>query len=193
MPPERVLPKSLAFLPCGGIRPIRPIFSSHSKHLNPRLWGPRAATVVALRQANPNMVLREIGEQVGLTRERVRQILARAGLPTIGRQPARRLTFFCEVCDGSFTRPASEVASKRRRGVRVRFCSYQCLGRNLGRYGRHAKGPRQTHCKRGHSLDDAFVYYRPTLQRQCRTCHRAYCRQYQRSWVARKRALAGKE
>lgn len=51
---------------------------------DPKQYGSNVAAVAALRHANPKMLLREIGEQVGLTRERVRQILKREGLPTRG-------------------------------------------------------------------------------------------------------------
>ena len=55
--------------------------------------GPKVNPIIALRQANPDMVLREIGEIVGLTRERVRQILKREGLPTSTYRPV--LFCFC--------------------------------------------------------------------------------------------------
>lgn len=47
--------------------------------------GPRvgaAMVVIRLRKRNPCMTLAQIGSRVGRTRERVRQILSRAGLPT---------------------------------------------------------------------------------------------------------------
>ena len=48
----------------------------------PKHWAQRTKDIIALRQANELLTLKEIGDRVGVTHERVRQILKRAGLPT---------------------------------------------------------------------------------------------------------------
>lgn len=75
--------------------------------------GPHVTTILALRQANPKMLLREIGEQVGLSRERVRQILKRVGLPT-----STLGTRTC-VC-------GAPSRHRRKDGIESRYCSTAC-------------------------------------------------------------------
>ncbi len=54
----------------------------------------RASLVRTIRRADPALTLEQIGRKVGLTRERVRQILADAGLPTKN----SRFYHFCVAC-----------------------------------------------------------------------------------------------
>lgn len=52
---------------------------------------PRTGIVIGLRITNPALTLNEIGENVHLSRERVRKILKKAGLPTKRKK-------FCALC-----------------------------------------------------------------------------------------------
>ena len=67
----------------------------------------RPAQIVALKQANPTMLAVDIAKAVGVSRERVRQVLTKAGLPT--HHPLWR----CERC-GLGT---SDRNHSRRRGL----------------------------------------------------------------------------
>lgn len=66
-------------------------------HIQPR--SANDAKVVQLRQANPCASLQQIGSQVGISRERVRQILKRSQQPT--RRYIRRQLYYCLVCGKS--------------------------------------------------------------------------------------------
>ncbi len=70
--------------------------------------------VKAIRTANPCAVLQKIGDKVGLSRERVRQILKSEGLQTIH----YKQTYVCLNCQKEFL-PACYSASKK-------WCSRNC-------------------------------------------------------------------
>ena len=59
-----------------------------------------SADIVAYRQANPCLTLESIGLRFGITRERVRQVLARSGAPTKHR--IIRPTYECQTCHAPF-------------------------------------------------------------------------------------------
>lgn len=121
---------------------------------------PRSADIVAYRQANPTLTLQAIGVRYGVTRERVRQILRRGGLPTrrppppmrfckacslpLNRDAARfcstacwsvslRITLTCEECGTLFKRRAADHAYRLRCGQRHIWCGKRCSGLWLGR------------------------------------------------------------
>jgi hypothetical protein len=77
--------------------------------------------VLALRAVNPCATMTEIGLAVGLSRERVRQILKRGGVRTasVGSDGAPRM-YRCQEC-------GSEFQSQARPRV---FCSKQCRRNN---------------------------------------------------------------
>ena len=70
-------------------------------------------SVFTLREDHPDWTLDAIGKEVGVTRERVRQILKKKGMPT----KSKRIPKLCSVC-----------------GVRVeasrKFCSPECRRKN---------------------------------------------------------------
>ena len=103
----------------------------------------RARVVEAMRLAHPSrnadstladlrrqgLTLEQIGQQVGLTRERVRQRLKRCGDPSLvglaapvhvkrRQQTIERLTRVCENCGASFVAQAASPG---------RFCSQRCF------------------------------------------------------------------
>lgn len=170
--------------------------------------GPRAPSheaVVALRAAFPDATLAALGKKVGLARERVRQILKRAGLKTSthkkhycrwcgkpmksGRQSCSekcraaraahryqslRITVLCETCGKGTQRRRRHVThAETQRGYQHTWCNKVCQGKWLGT--NHGQA-RQTHCKRGHDLSDAYTWVRPggVAQRTCRQCSRDY-------------------
>ena len=68
--------------------------------------------IIHLRENFPELTLREIGEKVNLTRERVRQILIDANLNT--KSLARMTTPLCATCN------------KTLHNRRLKFCSQEC-------------------------------------------------------------------
>lgn len=74
--------------------------------------------VCTLRQQNPCLTLIEIGDQLGVTRERVRQILKKEGMSTRALYVPKYGRFSCVVCDKVFV-------PERATSTRL-YCSVQC-------------------------------------------------------------------
>lgn len=118
----------------------------------------RRDKAIALRKANPCLTTAAIGRKVGLSKQRVWQILSAAGLPTKAwrqkyacwrcgaglKKPvkrglcprcfeeSRRLEAICDVCGRHFLREVSVVRRAAKKGYEHFFCSRQCLGRFVG-------------------------------------------------------------
>lgn len=89
-----------------------------------------SADIKVLRHRYPYMTLTAIGERVGLTRERVRQVLGSAGLPTIGVKPPVYADIPCSYCGAIVHRQISDIQYGLRRGDLGRvFCNRVCLGK----------------------------------------------------------------
>ena len=76
---------------------------------------PKRALVIELRKQDSRLTLQQIGVMVGVTRERVRQLLSKAGLQTKACRPRRQR--FCEVCNSLCP------------GRRKVYCSDECWHR----------------------------------------------------------------
>jgi len=89
--------------------------------------------ILFLRRANPSFTLAELGKRVHRTRERVRQILKAAKLPTAS-MPRRRgdrgalsITATCSTCGNQFTRSAREIRRRLRMSKSGSlFCCHYC-------------------------------------------------------------------
>ena len=120
---------------------------------------PTAALVIAERGRNPCATMRAIGEHAGVTSERVRQLLKRAGLPTAAlrlktkyacpscgkvfqKKPksydtcksCRKLTLICEMCGKKFLRYQHLVIIAIAKGSQPRWCSKSCQGKWLSQW-----------------------------------------------------------
>ena len=114
--------------------------------------------VVYLRELSPCMTLAQIGDKVGLTRERVRQLLKVSGLSTAAYRPPPPMVeclncgkptihkmfcsshcrwdyahplVECSECHHLFRRAKSQLSIKKP-GEKL-FCSQYCLGKYVGR------------------------------------------------------------
>jgi hypothetical protein len=111
--------------------------------------------VFALREGDPNLAAVRIAEILNITRERVRQILKQAGLPTYipkhygycalcGKDKptsritycspeckfkANRISFKCTFCGNSKTVRRSSYNTQIRRGYKHMYCSVECRQR----------------------------------------------------------------
>jgi len=117
--------------------------------------------VAELRWQNPRMRASAIARQVGVSRERVRQILVQLRLPTrfpiqsklcrncsvkIPRKNVSDLcrkcrqeevTLICDECGQQYSVLRSREKAKQKRGHKHRFCSRECVGKWTGKhYGR---------------------------------------------------------
>jgi len=91
----------------------------------------RKAQILQLKEDQPELTLDEIGSQVGLTRERVRQILHKEGLPTIStKMPSdwgtrRKPRGKCVIC-------GDQIAEDR--PLLVKYCGIECRNKGLSKY-----------------------------------------------------------
>jgi len=119
--------------------------------------------VLKLRQNNPCFTLQTIGDIVGLTKERVRQLLKHANLNTKSfkgisfcincgceikgnnrltrlfcskqcRYQYNEIPLYCDTCGKLFYRQKHIVAAASRKGYKHNFCSQHCKGVHLGTY-----------------------------------------------------------
>ena len=114
--------------------------------------------VMSLRQLNPSMPAIRIAEALNISRERVRQLLNEAGLPTYFRKQyglcelcggampptrkfycstpcrtkAKRVTFQCDYCGRDKVLILAAYNAQKRRGYKHMYCSVQC--RNWGKW-----------------------------------------------------------
>lgn len=91
--------------------------------------------VLALRAKHHDMSLSEIGLRVGITRQRVHQILY--GRPE--REIAPRVTMTCDHCGCKFEVRQSKYDLDTANGKRFWFCSRKCLGPGMIGRAHHSK------------------------------------------------------
>ncbi len=85
----------------------------------------RSARVVAFRLANPCLTLADISQRFGVTGERVRQILAKAGVATKAwRPPPDR--YECWQCHCSFVPSKMVRRTSARTGKEILYCGMPC-------------------------------------------------------------------
>jgi len=115
--------------------------------------------VIELRTKNPRMPAIEIANQIGVSREYVRQILVKLGLPTRFIQSSRlcrncgakinkqsisglcfkclreshRATLTCDECGKEYKVLRSVVRAMAKRGYKHNFCGRPCLNRYASR------------------------------------------------------------
>ena len=76
-------------------------------------------TIQELRQKNPYATQSEIGRAVGLTRERVRQLLKKMGLPPVVKDPSKSPSYFCDYCGKLIYAPRSAYS-------KLKYCNREC-------------------------------------------------------------------
>lgn len=118
----------------------------------------RREMVIQLRAANPEMRASHIAKEIGITRERVRQILNDLGLPTrVGLRPfepclycgkprkwtrmycsrecaweSKYIYLKCMQCGNDFKRREKLHSHNVRKGSNYTFCGKSCFGRYFG-------------------------------------------------------------
>jgi hypothetical protein len=113
-------------------------------------------SVFTLREEHPDWTLDAIGKEVGVTRERVRQILKKKGMPTKStripkvcsvcgirvetsrkfcssecRKKNSSITFKCSFCNVDVTWAKSVFNAQKRRGYKNIHCSRECSIRHV--------------------------------------------------------------
>jgi hypothetical protein len=75
--------------------------------------------IVAYRRQNPYATQTEIGQAIGLSRERVRQLLKKMGLPAVVKDPAKIPNYFCDSC-------GELIYAERQARSKYKFCNREC-------------------------------------------------------------------
>lgn len=113
--------------------------------------------VIALRTHDQTLRATHIAKMVGVSRERVRQILSGEGLSTkvpftsfafcedcnkrlstksrfckVCFMKSRRMELVCMSCGTAYQIRKKEVETRRARGYKLNFCSRRCLGAHAG-------------------------------------------------------------
>jgi len=93
--------------------------------------------ILELRKHNPELKAAEIARIIGLSRERVRQVLLSLELPTdLTRGEFGNVRLICDNCGKIFMRLGTMHRHRVKRGYRHTYCSKRCLGQVIGRtYG----------------------------------------------------------
>ncbi len=119
--------------------------------------GGNAIKVIGIRESNPCATLQQVGDEVGITKERVRQILVSSSLPTrhytvpklfsclncgkptYNKKYCRKQCWYeythplltCDTCGTLFRRGQSQIISRANRPVYKGgiFCSRKCIGK----------------------------------------------------------------
>lgn len=157
------------------------------------------ADYVALRLRFPAISDANAGRTLGVSRERIRQLRGRLGLPSSPR-PARKVNrcpkcrkqinpgakacrehptngkasqgsimLTCEQCKVKFPRRLARHLWNLRRGYKHVFCGRVCLGQSIN--------GNKTHCKRGHEFPPGNTEITKQGYRRCRACNRLRSRQ----------------
>lgn len=145
--------------PQRGVLPTPPIGETGQLRRGPRR-GSTSEKVARIVAKNPRLTLECIGLRVGVSRERVRQIVQRDGLTRVDQQEARRrhlLEWPCPNC-GAPCKTWSGGALNRRKTV---YCNRCATTNDVG------KEPKP-YCVNGHARTPENLY-----SGHCRPCQRA--------------------
>jgi hypothetical protein len=155
--------------------------------------------VAALRREYPMWTLQVIADAIGVSRERIRQLLksenmptAAAKEPTVRRRPhsAKGLllvTLTCGSCGVAFERLARTHGYNQKRGIVGTYCTQDCQRVAFGEL-QHQRRAHRTECSKGHPLTPQNIRATTTTGptgrvykgRLCQTCNNAYHREYYR-------------
>ena len=128
--------------------------------------------------------LQTIANVVGVSRERIRQLLKASGLQTAAVNESQVVHLTCGYCGVTFQRKRRLHLSNQSRGYVETYCGKTCHGQALGQMQRDGAS-RLTECRNHHLMtpDNVSIITnkRPsgvTKTRRCRTCRNEYARDY---------------
>ena len=145
--------------------------------------GSLRAAVAELRKENPMWSLQTIGTVIGVSRERVRQLLKAEGLPTAAVKQLNVVYLTCSYCGETFERLSRLHLYNQNRGFVEAYCGNACHRLALGKMQRDDNG-KMTECRNHHPMVPDNVVLIPsrrtpsTTLRRCRTCRNEYARDY---------------
>ena len=155
--------------------------------------------VVELRRENPMWTLQKIANVMGVSRERIRQLLKSENVPTAAVKELSIIVLTCGSCGMTFERPNRVHLYNKGRGIVSTYCSSVCQQEGLRKW-QHQKRLTRSECLQGHALteDNVFTFdvTNPTTGavyhgRRCRLCRNTYARNYYRRKKEAKDMLKG--
>ena len=143
-------------------------------------------SIVESRRQNPMWTLQTIANLVGVSRERVRQVLNQKRMPTAAVKEIPVVVLTCDWCAAQFERSIRVHQRRLKLGAQKTYCSSKCQRKGLGAW-HYEKSLARTECEKGHPLTPGNLYLVKTRSkkggkvghgRRCRACRSIYSREY---------------
>jgi len=143
-------------------------------------------SIVESRRQNPMWTLQTIANLVGVSRERVRQVLNQKRMPTAAVKEIPVVVLTCDWCAVQFERSIRVHQRRLKLGAQKTYCGSECQQEGLGAWHRE-KSLARTECAKGHPLTPGNLYIVKTRSkkagnvsrgRRCRECRSKYSREY---------------
>jgi hypothetical protein len=143
------------------------------------------AAVTELRREHPMWSLQTIGNTIGVSRERVRQLLKGEGMPTAAVKALPIVELTCNHCGATFERLQRLHTSNQERGSRATYCGASCQRQGLAKLLRE-RAAAVTECRNHHPLTPEntlwFTRKHPSRgaisMRRCKRCRSEYSKRY---------------
>jgi len=144
------------------------------------------ASIVESRRQNPMWTLQTIANLVGVSRERVRQVLNQKRMPTAAVKGIPVVVLTCDWCAVQFERSLRVHQRRLKLGTKKTYCGSKCQQAGLGAW-HHKNSLARTECVKGHPLTPSNLYIVKTRSkkdgkvsrgRRCRACRSIYSREY---------------
>ena len=143
-------------------------------------------SIVESRRQNPMWTLQTIANLVGVSRERVRQVLNQKRMPTAAVKGIPVVVLTCDWCAVQFERSIRVHQRRLKLGTKKTYCGSKCQQAGLGAW-HHKNSLARTECVKGHPLTPGNLYIVKTRSkkdgkvsrgRRCRACRSIYSREY---------------
>ena len=143
-------------------------------------------TVKELREGNPMWTLQTIADVMGLTRQRIHQLLNSQNAPIVAVKELAVVNLTCGLCGVTFERAERIHLYRQSRGIKGAYCSSTCQRQGLGQLQRQRGRAARTECTKGHLMTQRNTLLittkgpsgKPYQRRRCRTCRNTYARGY---------------
>lgn len=159
---------------------------SRKERVNQEYTQTLSESIVESRRQNPMWTLQTIANLVGVSRERVRQVLNQNHMPTSAVKELPVVVLTCDWCSVQFERGVRVHQRRLKLGAQRVYCGSECQQEGLGAW-HHEKSLARTECDNGHPLTPGNIYIVKTKNkkdgkasrgRRCRVCRATYASNY---------------
>ena len=141
------------------------------------------STAKELRRENPMWTLQTIADAMGLTRQRIHQVLNSENVPTVAVKERATVSLTCGFCGVTFERLVQAHLYHQKKGFKATYCGSPCQRNALGQ--RQRALTLRTECSQGHAMTRTNTVFGTNIAsgktykgRRCRTCRNDYAREY---------------